>query len=439
MAQVGLFNVGTSPLGSGVPDHPEGTGYPSTGAYTLPDGTGTPGSAGSDLSGPRFSGVRLRHVRDALTGAPFFLTYPITGGSITEDIDSLPYATGSYESVGLSQIAYNLLQQGSTGFVDTLLQITVQSRLGTADDYIESNVNLGRYYIEEVHRRAEPGSFGASFKLVGEAAGTLGPTVSGDLTGQALGTASGLGLVYGDRASIEGIAAWLLVQGGRRVRLSEGFLAVHPPTPAYQLEVDGNYIGPYSMGTRGAAQVLKQAMLESGIYLASDTDGTAVLTPYADGVNTPPVSIPVRSYGYGTYDHPFAFVGPAPIAKPSSVSVIQQSALVATRTVTVSISGGQDTGVVRYMNHFRPVATDPDDHQTRRTQQFAAKFVMSAEQIEIGILDDGAVHAGDPVLIDASSHGISPGLFMVVRANHPLGVGQYVGSLTCQRLAYTWT
>jgi hypothetical protein len=254
-----------------------------------------------------------------------------------------------------------------------------------------------------------------------------------------MGTAGPLGLMADGRASIEGIICWLLEQGGRRVRLSDGFLSVHPPTPAFQVLVDGHYVGPYSMGTRGAAQVLKGALLETGTYLGSDTDGTAVLTPWADGLSAPPSATPVRSYGYGSEDHPYVFVGPAPIAKPATVSVVQQSALFATRTVTVNVTGGDDAGVVRYFGHFRPTAGDPDDHQTRRAQQYAARFVMSAEQVEIGVVADGSVHAGDPVRIDASSHGISPGIFLVVRCVHPLGPDNFSGSLVCQRLAHTWT
>jgi hypothetical protein len=192
------------------------------------------------------------------------------------------------------------------------------------------------------------------------------------------------------------------------------------------------------MGTRQAAAVLKQALLETGTYFGSDPDGTAVLTPWPDGLSAPPSATPVRSYGYGSEDHPYVFVGPAPIVKPAAVSVIQQSALFATRTVTIAVSGGEDAGVVRYFNHFRPVAGDPDDHQTRRANQFAARFVMSGETVEIGVVADGSVHAGDAVRIDASSHGISPGIFLVTRATHPLSPDNFSGSLVCQRLAHTW-
>lgn len=446
MAQVGLFTLGISPLGSGTPDHPEGSGYPATGPYTLGPGVGTAGSAastggdtGGSGGGPAFSGSVEQFARDALTGSPFYLNYPITGGSITEDLDSLPYATGSYDSDGLTQLDYNLLQQGATGFVGTQLQLSVVTRLGSNASYVERSVNLGRFYVEETRRRAAPGSFGCTFVLAGAAVGTMGATVAGDLTDQAGGTASRLGLMADGRASIEGIAAWLLEQGGRTVRLSDGFLAAHPPTPAYQLDVSGAALGPYSMATRNAVEVLKRALVESGIYIASSTDGTAILTPWPTTTNSPPATTPIRSYGYGTNDHPFTFVGPAPIAKPSAVSVIQQSTLVPTRTVTLSIADGQDVGVVRYFNHFRPTATDSDDHQTLRAQQFAARFVMSGERVEIGTLADGVVHAGDVIQIDASSHGISMGIFLVVRAVHPLGPGSYESRLTCERLAYTWT
>lgn len=385
----------------------------------------------------------FRSLYNAATSTVMFDTsgYVITGGQIVEDIRQVPYAQGTIELDGRSQL--------------DILTMSQMVANGTIHFYINENLKftnghetphaVGTFIVQKFDLNSDKGLSKAVFQVFAEANGVLGATVSGDLPSQAQAFAATLGLTASltggpVRASIEGIAAWIMHNAGRTVRVLAGIT----PRPAYTgffTDSGGTVrtIGPFNVSpAAGAAQVIQMCRWMGGFYLMVTPDGTAVISPLPVSGATANLTPPVRTYGYDPCQYPVRRVRPLPREVPANFTVTNQSAASAPRTVTVTIPGGIGAGLTENFAGFPPASLDANDAQTARAQQFAFQKMMEGAEVEIEPMADASVHAGDMVEILFNSHGVTQGFYQVIRATHPLGT-EPCATLLCQYVSLNLT
>lgn len=341
----------------------------------------------------------------------------IVGGSITQDIRATPYAQGRVE-IAVEARSERTLYQVMVGL--NLLQIVQKLRTW----WNESGATLGRFEIQSAEGffDEDSGEERVSFELVARASGSVGPTVEGDLTTIALPFASGLGLVAGGQASIEGIAAYLLSQyQGRSVLRGPGIT----PTVAFQTSVEDSgttyYLGPYNISPpMGAAQIIQMALYQSGTYVVSDPSGAAILTGYpedsAGGATAPPAWV----FADDECAWPVRAVKPLPTEAPDVVTGINQSMLAEGSTESVSTQYGVGSGKVYYFNNFRPAGSD-DGAFARRVRQLAYAHDQRARGVTLTVPSHPTMRAGDLAIVDLPTYGLASALYVIVAVTHPLG------------------
>lgn len=341
----------------------------------------------------------------------------VVDGSITQDIRDLPYAQGRVEIV-IDAESERVEYQNRVNV--NLIQIVQTLRTWWG----QSGAALGMFEIQsaEFFHDHDSGEEMLAYELVSRASGTVGATVEGDLTGIALSFASGLGLVADGRASIEGIAAYILNQYQNRAVIRGPGIT---PTPAFQTSVtDGAttyYLGPFNVSPpMGAAQVLQMALFQSGCYVRGTPEGAAVLTGYAEDAAGAATAPPVWVFADDECAWPVRSLRPTPTEAPETVTGINQSMLAEGSTSTVTTNNGFGSGKVYYFNSFRPTATDAGALD-RRVRQLAYLHDQKATGLTLAVPSHPAMKAGDIAYVELEDYRVQTGLYLIVSITHPLG------------------
>lgn len=242
----------------------------------------TAGDGGAILVGgvAAVSHVRYVYLKDS-SGNPLGSDtgLSIVSGSITENIEGLPYASGSIEVRNING------ENDDTFYSGQLVSITEVQLFPFAGNALRTG-NLGLFKVRAAKPSGTASARTLTLELVSPATDLTGDKVSGDLTDQAGGGPAGLG---GGPAgsSVESIASWLLSQTSGGAGIGGGGLGSTPAYTAWFEDEAGvtRKTGPFLIVPPAeATQVLDEALRIIGGYVSGRTGGEAILLPYPEAV-----------------------------------------------------------------------------------------------------------------------------------------------------------
>lgn len=434
MARYGEFSYGQAMYGRDQPQPPPTFQIPTV----LIDTT---------LSGPlnyRTKSASHKRVLLDVNGNPITASHTdpsgiglvIIGGSIQEEENAVPRIHGTIQVENPDGVMQSLFTQG--------MVVSVEDRLSYPNG-LTYRGSLGRLGIVNVHKKADAGHRYLELEVIQQSQVQLAFSVTGDLPAVAAPTARLLGLLGPDNvtASIEGIMAWILLQGGATAIGIEGVLR---PTIAYSGTFGGRYVSAFIIAPQATAMaVMKRCMEMTGVTYYVDWDGTAVLkvAPTSSGAVQRP---PIRTFAATGIDAVVTDIDPSPGVPVTQIDLLNQSTTGAPRLVSYVVPLGfgvpvPTTGSVGNVNKgqykrfdasiFAAAAIDPYDKQTEQAKRLAWLESLAANEVTFSIPPDPFIHAGDTVILNFPTYD-AVGLYWVKKMTHPLGMGK--ATLTGQRL-----
>lgn len=356
----------------------------------------------------------------------------IDGGSITGEVGAIPRMEGRLVIIDPAGDAASLFPKGTIVIPEKILIFPDGRRYG---------YSYGRFGVVSNPRTVEsrPDSYEQrlEIEIIQQSEIVLNFSVSGNLMTQALPVATATGLLCADgTASVEGIMAWLLVEGGAS---AVGVKGIIRPTPAWSMKFGTILISSYILTREMTAREVMVKLTEhTGVGYWIDWDGSAVLEAGWSTAMDLAQQAPRRKFSERDPSTALSNrVAPSPGITPEQFKLLNQNSTGLVRDVSyvVPLGGGTPiprtgSGPVRQGQFkrfdsalFAPPALDPNDKQDERAKQLALMESLAANEVELSIVPDPHFREGYTAILDYPSHQVNNELFWAKRKTDDFGEG----------------